>query len=275
VSAAEEAAPEPCREGEGTAAGFAVVLVEPREPGNVGAVARAMHNMGLRRMILIRPCNHLDREAYRMALDGASILEKALLNRDLREALADFGFVVGTTRRPRGVRRQTLSPRSAAAELAEKSDGNRCAVLFGREDRGLTNDEIEVCHRIVTVPSAPGAESLNLSQAVLVMAYEAYLAVLDREKRRVTPGPRKLASTKELEGLYGHMQDALLSVGYLDEKNPKRMMRVFREIFARSGLDGREVRALRGIFRQVNWFAGREGSGGHGGGRGKEAAYVE
>lgn len=237
----------------------AIVLVEPREAGNMGSVARAMNNMGLKDLVLVRPRPHLVPQSYRMALNGAPILERAAICDDVSCAVADFDFVVGTTRRSRSVRRVTVSPREGAAEIAPLLRTNRCAVLFGREDRGLTNEEVELCQRLVTIPTSPGAESLNLAQAVLVTAYEVFLAAAEETGRTGDGRSRKLASSSELEGLYGHMEEALLAIGYLDANNPKHMMRVIREVFARAGLDAREVSALRGIFRQLNWHSGSTG----------------
>jgi len=235
---------------------IAVVLVEPREPGNIGAAARAMANMGLSRLVLVRPPDHLVPDAYRMALAAKPILEGAVVAADLGEALAGFGFVAGTTRRGGSGRRGRITPRALAAELPAVAEANEAALLFGREDSGLTNEELRFCQRLVTIPSSAGFGSLNLSQSVLVLAYEIFLASGAAE---VQPAGRRRATTVELESLYGHMERVLLDIGYLHKENPARMMRVFRRLLGRAGADEREVRALRGIFRQVSWYAGRQG----------------
>jgi len=236
---------------------IAIVLVEPREPGNVGAAARAMANMGLSRLILVNPADHLTFPAYRMALGGKEILERAKVCSSLSEALEGCGFVVGTTRRERNARTEMHTPRSAAVEITQAARKNSVAVLFGREDRGLTNDEVERCQRVVTVPTAPGNPSINLSQAVVVLAYEIFLAGGEGAVAAQSPPPRTLADQEKLEGLYAHMEEVLLMIDYLHGNNPKHMMRVFREVFGRAGLSEREVQALRGIFHQVEWYAGR------------------
>ena len=235
---------------------IAVVLVEPREPGNIGAAARAMANMGLSRLVLVRPPDHLVPDAYRMALAAKPILEGAVVAADLGEALAGFGFVAGTTRRGGSGRRGRITPRALAAELPAVAEANEAALLFGREDSGLTNEELRFCQRLVTIPSSAGFGSLNLAQSVLVLAYEIFLASGAAE---VQPAGRRRATTVELESLYGHMERVLLDIGYLHKENPARMMRVFRRLLGRAGADEREVRALRGIFRQVSWYAGRQG----------------
>lgn len=249
-------APAPARDGDGVLGRVAIVLVEPREPGNVGSTARAMANMGLSRLVLVRPPPFLVPEAYRMALAAKPILEGAVVADDLGAALAGFGFVAGTTRRGGAGRRGRVTPRALAAEVNAVAASDEVALLFGREDSGLTNEELQFCQRLVTIPSSAGFGSLNLAQAVLVLAYEMFVACGAAEG----PAPaRRRATTVELESLYGHMERVLLDIGYLHPENPARMMRVFRRLVGRAGPDDREVRALRGIFRQVSWYAGREG----------------
>jgi tRNA/rRNA methyltransferase len=190
-----------------------------------------------------------------MAIGGRRILEEAEVSSSLGEALEGFTFVVGTTRREGSVRTEKMSPRAAAEEIAGLSSRNDLAILFGREDRGLTNREIERCQRIVTVPTAAGKASLNLAQAVLVVAYELFLAVDEKAALQLPPPERKLAPHPKVEQMYEHMESALLRIGYLQEENPRRMMRRFRKIFGRAGLSEGEVQALRGVFHQVEWYA--------------------
>jgi len=238
---------------------IAIVLVEPREPGNIGAAARAMANMGLSRLVLVRPPDYLVADAFKMALAARPILESALVADGLAPALAGFGFVAGTTRRQGAGRRGTVSPRQLAAELPAVAAANDVAILFGREDSGLSNDELQYCQRLVTIPSSGGFGSLNLAQSVLVVAYEAFLAAAASGSGGANAGARR-APTADLEGLYAQMEEVLLEIGYLDPANPAHMMRVFRRLIGRAGADAREVRALRGIFRQVHWYAGRRGT---------------
>ena len=242
--------------GGGPLSRVAIVLVEPREPGNIGAAARAMANMGLSRLVLVRPPAFLVPEAYRMALAAKPILEGAVVAEDLGAALAGYGLVGGTTRRGGSGRRGRLSPRAFAAEVPAAAAANDVAILFGREDSGLTNEELQYCQRLVTIPSSAGFGSLNLAQSVLVLAYEIFLAAGAGEG---APAARRRATTEQLEGLYGQMERVLLDIGYLHAANPARMMRVFRRLIGRAGPDAREVRALRGIFRQVDWYVGRHG----------------
>ncbi len=239
----------------GPGEGPAIVLVEPREAGNIGAVARAMANAGLSRLVLVRPAPFLVPEAFRMALAARPILEGAAVLEDLGEALAGFSLVAGTTRRGGAGRRGRISPRELAAELRGAAEDGEAAVLFGREESGLTNEELKFCQRLVTIPSSDGFPSLNLAQAVMVVAYEIFAAGAAGEGAAAGPRQRR-ATTAELEGLYAQMEEVLLEIGYLQPSNPAHMMRVFRRLFGRAGLDAREVRALRGVFRQVAWYGG-------------------
>jgi tRNA/rRNA methyltransferase len=239
---------------------IAVVLVEPREPGNIGAAARAMANMGLSRLVLVRPPEHRVADAFKMALAARPILEAAVVVDDLAQALAGFGFVAGTTRRLGAARRGRVTPRQLAAELPAVTVANDVAILFGREDSGLTNEELQYCQRLVTIPSSEGFGSLNLAQSVLAIAYEIFLAG-DSAGSRGQGAPARRASTADLEGLYAQMERVLLGIGYLDPANPSHMMRVFRRLFGRAGPDSREVKALRGIFRQMDWYVGRHAGG--------------
>lgn len=237
---------------------IAIVLVEPREPGNIGAAARAMANMGLSRMVLVRPPEHRVPDAFRMALAARPILESAVVADDLAQALAGFGFVAGTTRRPGEGRRGRVTPRQFAAELPATAAANDIAILFGREDRGLTNAELQYCQRLVTIPASEEFGSLNLAQSVLAVAYEIFLVDSPSGSGGSCSSGRR-APSADLEGLYAQMERVLLNIGYLDPANPAHMMRVMRRLLGRAGPDTREVRALRGIFRQVEWYVGRHG----------------
>jgi tRNA/rRNA methyltransferase len=193
-----------------------------------------------------------------MALGGREILDRAEVVSELDTALENFRFVVGTTRREGGSRKGRISPRVLAAEVARLSLENETALLFGREDRGLTNEELKYCHRLVTIPSTSEQQSLNLAQAVMIVTYELFIAGNGSLTASLEEAVRKLAPHAHLEDLYGHMENALRRIDYLHERNPQRMMGVFRRILARAALDEREVRALRGIFHQIEWYAGEE-----------------
>jgi len=230
-----------------------IVLVRPQGQMNIGSVARAMKNVGLRELALVDPVGSpIHPDARLMAVGAHNILEDALLFPQLADALADCTWVIGTTRRGGKRREGVVDPRQMAAEIAEIIQQNKVAVVFGSEDRGLSNRDLDLCQRLVTIPAHEEYGSLNLAQAVMIVCYELYLA--SGRKKDTLPGKR-LATSAELEGMYRHMGETLLRIGFLEQNNPQRMMAVLRRIFSKAQLDLREVRVLRGICRQANWYA--------------------
>jgi tRNA/rRNA methyltransferase len=231
-----------------------IVLVRPQGQMNIGSVARAMKNMGLKELALVAPAvSPIHPDARLMAVGAHDILENALIVPRLADALADSSWAIGTTRR-RGKRREgVIDPRQMAAEIAEIMQQNKVAVVFGPEDRGLSNRDLDLCQRLVTIPAHEEYGSLNLAQAVMIICYEVYLA--SQLQKGFSVG-KKLATSAELEEMYRHMEEVLLRIGFLEQNNPKRMLAVLRRIFSKARLDPREVRVLRGICRQANWYAG-------------------
>ncbi len=207
----------------------AVVLFRPRLAENVGAVARAACNMGLTRLIVVQP-QDLDFERMAMMATGPAV---ELLNRlevydDLPGALAPFQYVVGTTARLGGVRNTYFTPREMAVRLIELSAANDIALLFGPENFGLTNEELPYCHALVTIPTAE-CSSLNLAQAVMVLAYELHTAVSARP--HFVP---RLANTQETESMYAMLQETLLKINFISHQNPEHWMFNVRRLFFRT-----------------------------------------
>jgi tRNA/rRNA methyltransferase len=230
-----------------------VVLVEPQHSGNIGGVARAMKNMALSRLVLVNPADHLAMEARMMAMHAFDILRQAQVVGTLSQAVADAGYVVGTTRRLGKSRRAQHSSRSIAPLLLELAASNPVALVFGREDSGLTNDELAQCHELISIPAHPTFGSLNLAQAVLLVCYELYVTTATLP---LSPLPAR-ATVAELERLYARMREVLRRIGFLHGSNPDRMMGYFRRFFARHGLQSRDVKIFLGVFRQVEWYIGR------------------
>jgi tRNA/rRNA methyltransferase len=230
----------------------AVVLFRPRLPENIGAVARAACNMGLRRLVVVQP-EHLDRERMAMMATAPALelLEGMEVHDDLGRALGPFQYVVGTTARLGGVRRDYLSPREMAARLLEISAANDIALLFGPENFGLTNEELPFCHALVHIPTE-ACSSLNLAQAVLVLAYEIFLAA--GERPRFVP---RLANTAELSSMYAMLQETLVKINFISHQNPEHWMFNVRRLFARHGLLAREAQVIKGICRQIDWYVGQ------------------
>lgn len=230
---------------------IAIVLHQPRFPENIGAAARAMRNMGLSRLIVVKPENCDLTRVLRMATHAAiEVVEEMECFDSLAEALAPFSYVVGTTARTGGKRPVIPSPGLMAQKLIPISNENRIAILFGPEDRGLTNEDIRLCHELVNIPTADFS-SLNLAQAVMVMCYELFNAGFEKPDAFA---PR-LATRHELDGMYEDMKDILLKIDYLKSDNPDYWMNKIRSFFTRIQLRAREVSIIRGICRQMNWYA--------------------
>lgn len=236
-----------------------VVLVEPRSPGNIGMVCRAMKNMGLTRLRLVGGCDHTHPDAIMFAVSARDLLEQAECYPTLAAALADTTISVGTTRRTGKYRQELLSP-PQTAQLLKLRCNETAALVFGREDHGLSTDELSLCTTQATIPSSKECGSLNLAQAVLIFCYELFGA----QHGEAAAARRENAPSGELEALFGHFSDTLGRVGFLNPQNPEHVMRSLRRIFFRSDLDSREVAILRGMLSQIDWatasFDGRKKS---------------
>lgn len=229
---------------------ISIVMVRPRYPENIGAAARAMCNMGIKKLVVVAPENFDIEKVRKLATHAASeVVDKIEIFEYVREALAPYSYVVGTTARLGGERRTISSPSVAAKNLVSISRKNRVAVLFGPEDRGLLNDDIRLCHEIVNIP-ASDFSSLNVSQAVLIICYELFLAGLE-EKPKFAP---RLATRYELDGMYDQLKEILVRINYINPENPDYWMNKLRRFFTRLELRAREVSIIRGICRQIDWY---------------------
>lgn len=239
---------------------IAVVLVEPQSPGNVGMVCRAMKNFGLTDLRLVNPCTLDHPEALKFAVSAKELLSSAKLFSSLAEAIGDAPLSIATTRRHGKYRQEIFTPAEIVAKIDSQLSANRAALVFGREDSGLTTDEVALCRWQATIPTADEYGSLNLSQAVLLFCYELYTGLNEIREASV----RELAPAASVEPLYEQMERILLKIGFLKPENPAHLMRSFRRIFARADLDSREVAILRGMFSQVDWaadaFHGKKGT---------------
>jgi tRNA/rRNA methyltransferase len=230
----------------------AVVLFRPRLAENIGAVARAACNMGLKRLIAVQPQDlDFDRMAMMATGPATDLLNRMLVYDDLAAALAPFQYVVGTTARLGGVRNDYRSPREMAQLLIGLSAHNDIALLFGPENFGLTNEELPLCHALVTIPTAD-CSSLNLAQAVMVLAYELFTAVSARPY--FVP---RLANTQETESMYAMLQATLQKIDFISHQNPEHWMFNVRRLFYRHGLRAREAQVIKGICRQIDWYVGK------------------
>ncbi|MGB9710746.1 MAG: RNA methyltransferase [Thermodesulfovibrio sp.] len=225
------------------------VLVEPKESGNIGSSARAIKNMGFKNLILINPAPLTD-EAYWMAWASKDILEKAEVYKELDNALKDKAVVVGTTRRRGSKRGAILDVRDGVKRIYEISQDNRVAILFGREDKGLFNKEVEKCGYLMTIPTSELQPSLNLAQAVLIVAYELMRCeeIKDFHMQR-----QFYVDQQELNKFYERFFSVLKKIGYIPD-NPdleKRIINNFRHLFGRTALTFWELRLLHGICTHI------------------------
>ncbi|WP_353683544.1 RNA methyltransferase [Thermodesulfovibrio sp. 3907-1M] len=225
------------------------VLVEPKESGNIGSSARAIKNMGFRNLILVNPVTLTD-EAYWMAWASKDILERAEVYKELDDALRDKALVVGTTRRRGSKRGAILDVKDGVKRVFEVAQNNKVAILFGREDKGLFNEEVEKCGCLITIPTSELQPSLNLAQAVLIVAYE----LMRLEEIKDFHMERQFyVDQQELNRLYERVFTVLKKIGYMPD-NPyleKRIMNNFRHLLGRTGLTFWELKLLHGICTHI------------------------
>lgn len=240
-----------------------VVLVRPRRGGNVGSVARAMKNMGLDDLVLVAPRTPVGKAGEQMAAHARDVLAGRRIFQTLADAVRDAELVVATAGRVGGRSAVAASPREIAPEIIAAAARGRVALVFGPEDHGLANADLDLCQRLVRIPTAGRYASLNLAQAVLVLGYEILLAAPPDEplvprtaRARRRADENRAATQAEREAMIGHLAGALARIGFLTPANP-HVLRDVRALFARSGLTLRDVRIWRGIARQMGWAAGR------------------
>ncbi len=245
--------------------GPVIILVAPQMGENIGMVARAMANFGLGELRLVAPRDGWPNEKATAAASRAThVVEAAMVFEDLRAAVADLSFVFATTARERDGFKAVRGPVEAARMLREQeTDGGRTGILFGREKFGLDNDEISLADEIVTFPVDPEYASLNIAQAVLLMAYEWRKAGLERETDTPFSGPQMLPAPKdELHGLFAHLEAALDTRGYFrpPSKKPK-MADKLRAVLTRPAFSSGEIKVLRGIVASLDYFSPKEPRG--------------
>jgi TrmH family RNA methyltransferase len=236
----------------------AVVLVRPREEGNVGSAARAMANMGLDRLILVEPAAAIGRIATAFAVGAKPILDGIERFPDLHQALAPFRRVIGTTStRDRRLGIPLLFPRELPGWLAQGPPDTPTALVFGPEVGGLTNEELALANAVVTIPCSSVQPTLNLAQAVLILSYELFVAG-ESATAPVAP-PEPPASAGEIDGLLAHAARLLQRVGFARDDSYAGVLRDLRRLAARAAPDSRDVRILRGICRRIEGALGKTG----------------
>lgn len=229
-----------------------LVLVEPQDLVNIAVAVRVAKNFGLTDVRLVNPREF---DAWRIegiAHNTADLLERVRIVATLDEAIADCVYAVALTARERRAKRTVLRPRAAAAALVERAGDGPVAMVAGREDKGLTNDELDRCHALVTIPTNPDYRSINLAQAVCVLCYESLLARTGLESPLKPPRRRAdMATADQMERLFGDWQRALDAIDFFKTRQPEFVMRSLREVLFRADLDGREATLLRAVALEV------------------------
>ncbi|MBZ2170017.1 tRNA (cytosine(32)/uridine(32)-2'-O)-methyltransferase TrmJ [Marinobacter sp. F4216] len=250
-----------------------IVLVETSHSGNIGAVARAMKNMGLGNLWLVNPGSFPDEASYARSSGASDVLDNAQVVGSLDEAISDCVLVMGTSARGRKVPWPVIAPPEAAATAGAHAAKGTVALVFGRESSGLNNEELQRCHFHIHIPSNPDYSSLNLAMAVQVICYELrmhYLRGLEggeenpNLKPMTMPGDEgwdvELASVNDVEGFFSHLEQVLVDVSFHRRENPRQLMTRLRRLFQRAKLDQMEVNILRGILSSIQKAVGTKGS---------------
>ena len=227
-----------------------IILVGTTHPGNIGATARAMKNMGLRDLVLVNPRYFPHADATARASGAEDILEQTRVVDHLDEALADCVFAAGASARSRAIDWPYMEPRECAQRLSKESATGNVAVVFGPEKSGLTNDDLDRCNTLLTIPTDPAFSSLNIAMAVQIICYELHLL------QHTPPGSPEPdvppATGEDYEHFYQHLEAVLTDSGFLDPENPRLLMRRLRRLFIKSELDKNEVNILRGILTALD-----------------------
>lgn len=232
-----------------------VVLSRPRYGGNIGATARVVKNMGLGGMILSGPEDYLSAEARMMAASAGDVLEAAVTTETLAEALSPFDHILGASRRVMSSRQRIMPPREAALYVSREIGDGRAAIVFGPEDSGLTARELSLCHGLVSIPSDSRCPSLNLAQAVMVLAYELRMTQEDEHLRVRSFGD---ASREEYQSALDQVESVLDQTGFFIRNPRKRVMVHLREIFSHGIRTSQDARIVRGMHRRIAWALKKE-----------------
>ena len=229
-----------------------IILVGTTHPGNIGAVARAMKNMGLSDLMLVEPRYFPHAEAAARASGAEDILDTARVVSSLEEAISDCTFVTGASARSRSIGWPSMAPRECAARLAEESAHSTVAAVFGPEKSGLTNEHLDLCNTLLSIPTDPDFSSLNLAMAVQILTYELRLAGQQALQAPQAQPDSPPATAGELEYFYEHLEQVLHASGFLDPDNPRLLMRRLRRLFVKAEPDKNEINILRGILTALN-----------------------
>jgi tRNA/rRNA methyltransferase/tRNA (cytidine32/uridine32-2'-O)-methyltransferase len=225
-----------------------IVLVGTTHPGNIGAVARAMKNMTMTNLCLVSPKIFPSADATSRASGADDVLARARLCSTVEEAIADCELVIGASARPRTISWPEITPRDCAEKIVLQEPGRKVAIVFGRENSGLGNNELDLCHLLLRIPCNNEYSSLNLAAAVQIVCYELFVASGIKSDIQIgDKGQQPMATAGQIESFYGHLAEALVDIGFMHPEKSKSIMRRLRRIYNRIQLDTKELDILRGI----------------------------
>jgi len=233
---------------------ISIVMVGTTHPGNIGAAARAMHNMCISNLVLVNPQCPVGEIAYARASGANVILDKLRKTESLQEAIQDCNLVIASSARVRSLPWPELTPGLMARKIADLNDQSRVALVFGREQSGLTNEELQLCHYMVNIPTNPDFSSLNVASAIQVLCYEIFMKAGYQAKARQANVQESAATSQELEGYFQHLQQVMTTTKFLDTENPGLLMQRLRRLYHRFELSKIEVNILRGILSSVEKY---------------------
>jgi len=234
-----------------------IILVGTTHPGNIGATARAMKNMGLSDLMLVNPLHFPHEDATARASGADDILQNTRVVSSLEEGLSDCTYVAAASARSRTIGWPSMAPRECADRLVQECAHGVAAAVFGPEKSGLTNEDLDRCNTLLTIPTEPGFSSLNLAMAVQVFAYELRCAANTVKEPLAEPESLPATGT-ELENFYAHLEQVLTQSGFLDPENPRLLMRRLRRLFVKAELDQNEVNILRGVLAALDPEASKD-----------------
>lgn len=223
-----------------------IVLVEPSNPGNIGAAARAAKTMAIENLVLVKPKRFPDNQATARATGAVDVLERAVVCESLQKAVGHCAFVVGTSARKRGLPPPEMAPRELGKQVWKNLQSGSVAIVFGRESSGLSNEELDLCQCTTMIPTNWEFGSLNIAAAVQVICYEIFMASLPQTPVKAVE-EEELATSMELERFFAHLHEVLLAIGFLDPKQPRLLLRRLRNLYHRARITRVEVNILRGI----------------------------
>ena len=229
-----------------------IILVETSHPGNIGAVARAMKNMGLADLVLVNPQSFPHQDALSRASGADDILESALVVNNLLEGISDCHYVIGASARSRSIDWPSLYPKECAKKILTEHRDEYTAIVFGPEKSGLKNQDLDHCHALLNIPTSSDFSSLNLAMAVQIFCYELRSQFYGEQPYKYESNVR-YASVQEMENFYDHLESHLVVNEFLDPENPRHLMRRIRRLFNKASPDQNEINILRGILSSFEY----------------------